>query len=1817
MKRRKANRNALFTSVISLLLCVSMLVGTTFAWFTDSVVTGINTIAAGNLDVELYHTNAVAKDEKVEPSTDLFRDLQGDPILWEPGVVSYENLRVVNEGDLALAYQMAINTANENYVLDPSGAQYGLSQILKVGVVEDGITATDRAGVVASVAEGSWTTLADFLRNGSLLPEDGENEKTWGIVIYWEPGENDNLWNLNNGKQLSSGEELQIDLGISLIATQEQYESDAFGSDYDSEAKAAVFPEFAGGTADADVAVDGKNLTTAEVTMTSGAVSAVVPAGVKVAAGASKLTLTVTPMDASGANISLGDNEDMRSLDVHIEGVDADNTTPIVVTLKEVAPTGLNMGNYKLYHVENGTTNEMTLVDSAADFTAHNQFKYDPATGDIVLYMATFSEVSLVADTVNAWNGTVATSFAGGSGTETDPYLIANADQLAGFGAMVGGMIGDSKQDFAGKYIKLISDINLGDKDDASTNLFYPIGYYNDAKSYTKPTDGTATAANVTSFQGTFDGNGHTIANFYQNTWQMWGNYDGNYYKAAMGLFGYVVNGTVKNLTVDNFSSDGEYTPTGVIAAYAVNSTFENIAITNCNPRVYNTGNGGIVGIGGSESESTDPENTGLRFNNITIDNTNKITALWGSWDVACGGLVGMFRGPNSVWMNNCHVAAQIDVFNDVCGNYQYYWYRYAGMLVGTNKNMFTDKDGYTVPETSKYHAENCTVHFGDWNDYYYCELVSNSLASYTHDHQFSRLTQIQNVSEIQDANGNWSTSGNFILMNGKTPTEICYHIMKDASGNLYEHKHDVADATNPNVTETVNGETVLKENNQRIFLPFNQLFTGYGWGVKHIPIHKDTDLTETYPNLDITILDREIANSVDKFSAKVDDGYTVSTATEIKIGTLFEAATADVDIVKENVQVFVSPINDSNMILGVYAADAENWENGTLKFHGNGEAKVTITDYTYCNPCSVVVKVVGNSVLYRVGTDGVVNYDQIEYLLTGSKQGSSVEMVKLTDTVYGANFEDKNTDKKVDFTTTGIVGVKVNNVPYFLEVVDAKNITAAENAKDNNVVLLNNITASSIEISNGHSFYGNGFEIKFNGDGSYRNAAVSYGFITMDGGTLDNARVICKIFPKAYLFAKEMSAGSDGRYPYGYSAIIVSGNSTISNSYIYGARNNIQVGAGNIKIQNTVTENGSLSNIHILSESGNTVTLDNLTTIQRQVKDDFGVGNTMLGFGILVGTNETVTYPTIKITGNLKQYNWVSKADASEVSNTYAKEAINSAVTNKQYVHTLDGVDKINLGIVFLTTNTTDIQDNRSDSVKAQVPYLLNDVSISTYKGQVYSVKAGSAITDNSGHNAEKDGVIPYVPNAQNATLPQITHSGVNGSSLTIKTEFNKEWITTFTADLDRIDGGSYTFNFSDLVVKKYGQELAYTIKDASGNPVDKNTPITLNQLQTEEYTLIVTDNLIYNSNGLLSGETVTHEMPFVLYATKTSIEPPKFTGIGAGVNGAIRLVSSSGGNWRPAYPALEGVSVTYWSASQGKMATVDLSTLTNGGTINGQTWTYTCDDYTLTITGGPVHTTTSYVLSPMIATRDGNKILYFAGANKDNSTGTTARLICLEYVFTDKNASTTVGQCTKYAEGIATVQYADLPEFSWSSFQDGKVEEADDPGCVTGDTLITLADGSQKRIDQLTYQDELLVWDFYNGCYTTSVPSVLFNHGDGVYNVVNLNFSDGTSVGVIDEHEFFDIDANSFVNIAYENVSQYLGHKFAKVSSNGITTVTLTGYTYTVEQTGMWTILTAKHLNAIAEGMLSLTPDPTHKCEDFFRLYEVGEEKELEYFN
>ena len=222
MTKTRSTKRALLLSALSLLLCVSMLVGSTFAWFTDSVTSGNNKIQAGNLDVALYHGKGDPTNTVDTNTDDIFADVNGKDILWEPGVVAWTNLKVVNEGSLALKYQLAINfnnaTANENGDT--------LAKVLKVGFIKDGIKGTSREAVLDEVSE--WKDLASFVQSGTLN-KMGQNT-TYGIVVYWKPSAIDNEFNMNNGKTGT----MQIDLGINLLATQLNAESDSFGSDYDA-----------------------------------------------------------------------------------------------------------------------------------------------------------------------------------------------------------------------------------------------------------------------------------------------------------------------------------------------------------------------------------------------------------------------------------------------------------------------------------------------------------------------------------------------------------------------------------------------------------------------------------------------------------------------------------------------------------------------------------------------------------------------------------------------------------------------------------------------------------------------------------------------------------------------------------------------------------------------------------------------------------------------------------------------------------------------------------------------------------------------------------------------------------------------------------------------------------------------------------------------------------------------------------------------------------------------------------------------------------------------------------------------------------------------------------------------------------------------------------------------------------------------------------------------------------------------------------------------------------------------------------------------
>ena len=253
MKRSSTTKKALLISTCALLFSMLMMAGSTFAWFTDSVSTGTNTIMTGKLDVQLLHTNAKVTEAKaVEQSTLLFTDENGKAIEWEPGTVAYENFTVKNTGDLALNYRLALDLNNANTI---AGTELSLKDVLKVKVLDHAVGVTDlseealKTGFQQVTGDQISIPAQDpaeqkLLQKGS----EGASSQTYGVIIYWQPNaETDYQYNLANysdtdtsGKTIdktSDGKDrLTIDLGVSLGATQAPEESDSNGTDYDKNA---------------------------------------------------------------------------------------------------------------------------------------------------------------------------------------------------------------------------------------------------------------------------------------------------------------------------------------------------------------------------------------------------------------------------------------------------------------------------------------------------------------------------------------------------------------------------------------------------------------------------------------------------------------------------------------------------------------------------------------------------------------------------------------------------------------------------------------------------------------------------------------------------------------------------------------------------------------------------------------------------------------------------------------------------------------------------------------------------------------------------------------------------------------------------------------------------------------------------------------------------------------------------------------------------------------------------------------------------------------------------------------------------------------------------------------------------------------------------------------------------------------------------------------------------------------------------------------------------------------------------------------------
>ena len=240
MTSSKSTKRALISSTLAILMCVAMLIGTTFAWFTDTASTGVNKIVSGNLKVDIIGADSDSHIEKLNFTKAATTDAEaGAEILWEPGCrYLTEGFRIANKGNLALKWKAQVNTGT-------TAANEGNFDLLDVIDFY----------LVTKAADGTETETA-------LDEFAGNLKKTETSDVYYIKGV----------MQTTAGNDYQgltLDgISITVIATQDTVENDSFGNQYDADAPLDFEPV---STADElkAAATNGKNVQlTQDVTLT-------------------------------------------------------------------------------------------------------------------------------------------------------------------------------------------------------------------------------------------------------------------------------------------------------------------------------------------------------------------------------------------------------------------------------------------------------------------------------------------------------------------------------------------------------------------------------------------------------------------------------------------------------------------------------------------------------------------------------------------------------------------------------------------------------------------------------------------------------------------------------------------------------------------------------------------------------------------------------------------------------------------------------------------------------------------------------------------------------------------------------------------------------------------------------------------------------------------------------------------------------------------------------------------------------------------------------------------------------------------------------------------------------------------------------------------------------------------------------------------------------------------------------------------------------------------------------------------------------------
>ena len=343
MKTAKTSKRALLCSVLSIALCLSMLIGTTFAWFTDTASASVSKITSGTLDVEI-------RDKDNAPISELnwvkAAGHENEKVLWEPGCTyTLTPFKIANVGTLALKYKMVVTGfTGDKELMDVIKFTY-------------------------TMEDNTEFALDTYQPLGAGI--------TTGLITVTAKMDTD-AGNDYQGKTLDG-------ISIRVYATQDTVEYDSTGKNYDKDAD--MTPDNLDKMVTANVTVPVAAEGETAISNADNTVYVEVPADA-VAEGATELKLTVQPSSTAAEGISIKANQGFKAYDISVTGLKAGNSAKIPVSLF----VGKGLTKVSVYHNHD-------LLGEA------DSFSYDPESGYVSFKTTSFSPFTVVYDEVATVNG--------------------------------------------------------------------------------------------------------------------------------------------------------------------------------------------------------------------------------------------------------------------------------------------------------------------------------------------------------------------------------------------------------------------------------------------------------------------------------------------------------------------------------------------------------------------------------------------------------------------------------------------------------------------------------------------------------------------------------------------------------------------------------------------------------------------------------------------------------------------------------------------------------------------------------------------------------------------------------------------------------------------------------------------------------------------------------------------------------------------------------------------------------------------------------------------------------------------------------------------------------------------------------------------------------------------------------------------------------------------------------------------------------------------------------------------------------------------